>query len=219
MPDDALYYAAQGCIEVGLRDSPTVGTYLGTSKLQWWIDEGQHEEKKKLGSAGLWKEEAELKDHFWRVTRPPAAMGVFRWRRRQRATEWKRQRQGQEKELAARPQGKITRRPKVRLPMLGKTDKLGPVVVGCDFGSTTAKAVCMSPDKELLFSCYALSRGNPIDDAKSLFRQVQRSGWRRRNSWPGHHGLRQGFAERYSGRGLSGSRNHRSRQCRPALFS
>src|SRR5947208_12778895 len=58
VPDDALYYAAQGCIEVGLRDSPTVGTYLGTSKLQWWIEEGQHEEKKKLGSAGLWKEEA-----------------------------------------------------------------------------------------------------------------------------------------------------------------
>jgi len=39
--------------------------------------------------------------------------------------------------------------------------KLDRVVVGCDFGSTTAKAVCLSPDKELLFSCYALSKGNP----------------------------------------------------------
>src|SRR5205807_7762208 len=29
---------------------------------------------------------------------------------------------------------------------------LGPIVLGCDFGSTTAKAVCMSPEKELLFS-------------------------------------------------------------------
>src|SRR5260370_1895034 len=47
--------------------------------------------------------------------------------------------------------------------------KLDRVVVGCDFGSTTAKAVCLSPDKELLFSCYALSKGNPIEDAKSLF--------------------------------------------------
>ena len=46
-------------------------------------------------------------------------------------------------------------------------------MVGCDFGSTTAKAVCLSPDKELLFSCYALSKGNPIDDAKSLFRQLR----------------------------------------------
>src|SRR5437868_4984351 len=68
VPDDALYYAAQGCIEVGLRDSPTVGTYLGTSKLQWWIEEGQHEEKKKLGSAGLWKEEAELKTFLSRYS-------------------------------------------------------------------------------------------------------------------------------------------------------
>ena len=50
---------------------------------------------------------------------------------------------------------------------------IGPVLLGCDFGSTTAKAVCMSPEKELLFSCYALSKGNPIEDAKALFRQVR----------------------------------------------
>ena len=31
----------------------------------------------------------------------------------------------------------------------------------------------MSPEKELLFSCYALSKGNPIEDAKSLFRQIR----------------------------------------------
>ena len=29
-------------------------------------------------------------------------------------------------------------------------------------------------DRELLFSCYALSKGNPIEDAQSLFRQVRR---------------------------------------------
>ena len=46
-------------------------------------------------------------------------------------------------------------------------------MVGCDFGSTTAKAVCLGPEKELLFSCYALSKGNPIEDAKSLFRQLR----------------------------------------------
>src|SRR5262249_37533277 len=50
---------------------------------------------------------------------------------------------------------------------------LGPDVLGCDFGSTTAKAVCMSPEKELLISCYALSKGNPIEDAKALYRQVR----------------------------------------------
>jgi predicted CoA-substrate-specific enzyme activase len=51
--------------------------------------------------------------------------------------------------------------------------KLENVVIGCDFGSTTAKAVCLSPSRELLFSCYSLSKGNPIEDAKGLFRQLR----------------------------------------------
>jgi predicted CoA-substrate-specific enzyme activase len=50
-------------------------------------------------------------------------------------------------------------------------------LVGCDFGSTTAKAVVLSPERELLFSCYALSKGNPIEDAQSLFAQVQAAGF------------------------------------------
>jgi predicted CoA-substrate-specific enzyme activase len=52
----------------------------------------------------------------------------------------------------------------------------GPLV-GCDFGSTTAKAVVLSPETELLFSCYALSKGNPIEDAKALFRQIREAGF------------------------------------------
>ena len=51
------------------------------------------------------------------------------------------------------------------------------VVVGCDFGSTTAKAVVLSPERELLFSCYAPSHGNPIEDAKALFRQLRQAGF------------------------------------------
>jgi predicted CoA-substrate-specific enzyme activase len=51
------------------------------------------------------------------------------------------------------------------------------VLVGCDFGSTTAKAVVLSPEREMLFSCYALSKGNPIEDAQSLFRQVREAGF------------------------------------------
>jgi predicted CoA-substrate-specific enzyme activase len=54
----------------------------------------------------------------------------------------------------------------------------GPVLLGCDFGSTTAKAVVISPERELLFTCYALSKGNPIEDAQSLFRQVREAGYR-----------------------------------------
>jgi predicted CoA-substrate-specific enzyme activase len=51
------------------------------------------------------------------------------------------------------------------------------VVVGCDFGSTTAKAVALSEEHELLFSCYAPSHGNPIEDAKALFRQLRQAGF------------------------------------------
>jgi predicted CoA-substrate-specific enzyme activase len=52
-----------------------------------------------------------------------------------------------------------------------------PVLVGCDFGSTTAKAVVLSSERELLFSCYAQSNGNPIEDAKALFRELRRAGF------------------------------------------
>jgi predicted CoA-substrate-specific enzyme activase len=52
-----------------------------------------------------------------------------------------------------------------------------PVLLGCDFGSTTAKAVVLSAEKELLFSCYAISKGNPIEDAQALFRQVRAAGF------------------------------------------
>jgi predicted CoA-substrate-specific enzyme activase len=51
------------------------------------------------------------------------------------------------------------------------------VLFGCDFGSTTAKAVVLSSEREMLFSCYAQSEGNPIEDAKLLFRQLRRAGF------------------------------------------
>src|SRR5262249_59079654 len=47
------------------------------------------------------------------------------------------------------------------------------VMIGCDFGSTTAKAAVLSDEGELLFTCYAASQGNPIEDARALFRQVR----------------------------------------------
>ena len=53
----------------------------------------------------------------------------------------------------------------------------GPVLIGCDFGSTTAKAVVVAPDMTLLFTCYVLSKGNPIEDAKDLFRQIRAAGF------------------------------------------
>ena len=62
-------------------------------------------------------------------------------------------------------------------PARAASEVAGPVLIGCDFGSTTAKAVVLSPEKELLFTCYALSKGNPIEDAQSLFRQVREAGY------------------------------------------
>src|ERR1700719_4183956 len=61
VPQDALYYAALGCIEVGLGESASVGLYKGTKQLLWWIEEGQYEEKKKQGRGGLCDSEDKLR--------------------------------------------------------------------------------------------------------------------------------------------------------------
>lgn len=53
------------------------------------------------------------------------------------------------------------------------------VRVGCDFGSTTAKAAVLDADGDLLFSSYALSRGNPIEDAQALFQKIRDAGFHR----------------------------------------
>ncbi len=53
------------------------------------------------------------------------------------------------------------------------TEEVKKVVIGCDFGSTTAKAVCLSEKGEIIFSTYALSKGNPIEDAKRIFREIK----------------------------------------------
>jgi predicted CoA-substrate-specific enzyme activase len=52
--------------------------------------------------------------------------------------------------------------------------KLKRIAIGCDFGSTTAKAVCVSEEGEPVFSCYYLSKGNPVEDAKEIFRQIRK---------------------------------------------
>jgi predicted CoA-substrate-specific enzyme activase len=50
-------------------------------------------------------------------------------------------------------------------------------VVGCDFGSTTAKAVVLGASGGLLASIYVPSHGNPIEDAKALFRELRGRGF------------------------------------------
>lgn len=136
VPEDALYYAALGCVEVGRGEANTVGVYQGVEKLRWWVTEGQYEEKQRQGRGGL--------------SATPGELAAFR------ASYGNGNGSG---DVA----GQASLAPRVRR---------SPVVIGCDFGSTTAKAVCLTPERELVFSCYALSRGNPIEDAKTLCRQV-----------------------------------------------
>jgi predicted CoA-substrate-specific enzyme activase len=141
VPQDALYYAALGCIEIGLGENHSVGVYKGVKQLLWWIEEGQYEEKKKQGRGGLCDSEDNLRSFVDLYSK-----------------------------MDATAPGNVDPNSAMSL---AKGKKLDKVVIGCDFGSTTAKAVCMSPERELLFSCYALSKGNPIEDARSLFRQLR----------------------------------------------
>ncbi len=150
VPSEALYYACLGCVELGQKEPEGVGIYRGTERLVWWIEEGQHEQKTQDGTRGLLTGTEDLSGFLERYGLHP--------------------RNGNNG-------GGPALRPAAHPATV--TDQETPVVAGCDFGSTTAKAVLLSPEKELLFSCYALSRGNPIEDAKSLFRQIREAGFHR----------------------------------------
>ena len=135
VPAEALYYACLGCVEIGKGEKPEVGVYLGRDRLEWWVKEGQHEQKAREGARGLVSGQGDLAAFVSEYVRPAPS--------------------------CAEP----------------RQTHVGSVLIGCDFGSTTAKAVVLSEERELLFSCYALSKGNPIEDAQSLFRQVHEAGF------------------------------------------
>lgn len=141
VPEDAVYYASLGCVEIGKAEADAKALYRGTERLRWWIEQGQHEQKAREGRHGLISDAQDLARFLQDYADP-----------------------------------------KPRLSSPGEQDpvrpKGEPVLIGCDFGSTTAKAVVLSPARELLFTCYALSRGNPIEDAKDLMRQVGEAGFR-----------------------------------------
>jgi predicted CoA-substrate-specific enzyme activase len=146
VPEEALYYASLGCVEIGGADAQAAARYQGTARLRWWIAQGQHEEKAKDGAKGLVASEDELTAFLDRYGDPKRMLGAT---------------------ARAAPGGAA--------PCVGEET----VLVGCDFGSTTAKAVVLSPQSELLFDCYALSKGNPIEDAKDLMRQIRAAGFHR----------------------------------------
>jgi len=60
-------------------------------------------------------------------------------------------------------------------PFIPATFKQGQVVngfIGLDAGSTSTKAVLLSPDKKVLVKSYQLSRGNPIEDTKQVLQKI-----------------------------------------------
>jgi predicted CoA-substrate-specific enzyme activase len=144
VPEDALYYAALGCIEIGGGEAEGIGVYTGTEKLRWWIDEGQHEAKAKEGGKALASGADDIRRFEAAYSAPDTSCAA------------------PARELQIEPR-EVSREPE-------------PLFIGCDFGSTTAKAVVMAADGEMRFTTYVQSRGNPIEDAKSLFRDIHASG-------------------------------------------
>ncbi len=51
-PDNAQYFAAIGAVEFGKTEDEVVGRYAGFDKLQWYVEVGRDEEKKKKGGNG-----------------------------------------------------------------------------------------------------------------------------------------------------------------------
>lgn len=148
VPSDALYYACLGCVEIGKGEAQGVGVYQGTQTLRWWIEEGQHQQKAQDGAKGLIVGKEDLTSFLKKY-------GISN----------------------GNGNGNGRSGPH---PNTGKTTRMeheAPGLVGCDFGSTTAKAVVLSPEKALLFTCYVLSKGNPLEDAKALFRQIREAGF------------------------------------------
>lgn len=64
VPDNAQYFAAIGAIEFGKEEEPDVGLYKGYADLEYYINVGREEEKKKIlklsGAGGLCKSDEEL---------------------------------------------------------------------------------------------------------------------------------------------------------------
>jgi len=176
VPQQALYYAALGCIEIGKNEASEVGSYQGRDRLTWWITEGQHEQKQQEGRKGLWTTSEELEE-FYRQYRCADGV-VHRNDSDESAPVFPQKSRGARPCAPTDVSSSKGRHRSMNIPAQTgiQASLCSPVFIGCDFGSTTAKAVCLSPEQEIVFTCYALSKGNPIEDAKSLFSQIRNAG-------------------------------------------
>ena len=137
VPEEALYYACMGCIEVG-RVGAEDAVYRGVQALTHWIEVGQHEQKAQEGGRGLAGDDGEFQAFLQRYARPATATAPAR------------------KAAGGRK-----------------------AFLGCDLGSTTAKAVLLDENRDIVFDCYTQSKGNPIEDAKAILQQVHAAGYTR----------------------------------------
>ena len=163
--EDALYFACLGCTEVAMKDNADSGVYQGPERLRWWIDVGQHEHKANEGAKALvgnYDELSSFLSHYGVTDKKRPAAGASEAPVRDDAA-------------ASAPAAAPSAAAPVRAA--APTPPREPVYLGCDFGSTTAKAVVMSPERKMLFSAYVMSKGNPIEDAQGILRQVREAGY------------------------------------------
>jgi activator of 2-hydroxyglutaryl-CoA dehydratase/predicted nucleotide-binding protein (sugar kinase/HSP70/actin superfamily) len=77
VPKNAQYFAAIGAVEFGLQEEPGVGLYKGTADLEYYLNFGRLEEKKKKGAAGLSRSSAELVAFKEQYKRRPFVPATF----------------------------------------------------------------------------------------------------------------------------------------------
>ncbi len=132
VPQNAQYFAAIGAVEFGRQEEGDVGIYKGTDELEYYINYGRAEEKKRKGTRGLSKSKEELEEFKRKYRKKPFVPARF------------------------------------------KEGEVVEAFVGIDGGSTSTKAVLLSKDKRVLLKAYQLSKGNPIEDTKEMFRKLRR---------------------------------------------
>jgi len=134
VPENAQYFAALGAVEYGKSEEPEIGVYKGMSDLEFYLNFGRLQEKKKASTGaggGLTKGEEELV--------------AFKERYR----------------------------PKKFIPATFQPGEVVEGFIGLDGGSTSTKAALLSKDRKVLVKSYQLSKGNPIEDTKEIFKSIE----------------------------------------------
>lgn len=70
-PENAQYFAALGAVEFGRQEELETGLYLGWKRLEWYVNGGREQEKKKGAGGALIGSLAELEAFRRRYTPPP----------------------------------------------------------------------------------------------------------------------------------------------------